>query len=118
MTQILIIVFLVFVSHASAWSSKPRPKWMTPVEWAVGMCETGLNWRHNSGTYQGAYGFYYGSWDQFKPSGYPAEAYQATPWQQTVVARRIRARYGWSGWGCYTHGGYRYWMGRVPRAFA
>ena len=80
---------------------------LTPVERAVLMCETQMNWRHNSGTYQGAPGFYRGSWDAFRPAGFPSEAYNATPWQQTVVMRRIRDRYGWSGWGCYTHGGYR-----------
>ncbi len=85
----------------------------TPMERAVAMCETQINWQHNSGTYQGAYGFYRGSWDAFKPAGYPDDAYQATPWQQTVVERRIRARYGWAGWGCVTGGGYRAWLGRV-----
>lgn len=80
---------------------------LSPVERAVLLCETDMNWQHNSGTYQGAPGFYHGSWDAFKPAGYPAEAYQATPWEQTVVMRRIRDRFGWSGWGCYTHGGYR-----------
>jgi hypothetical protein len=76
---------------------------MDPEWWWIARCESGSNppnWRHNSGTYQGGLGFYRGSWDQFKPAGYPAEAYQATPWQQVVVAERIRARYGYTGWGC------------------
>jgi hypothetical protein len=77
------------------------------------MCETHLNWRHNSGTYQGAFGFYYGSWDAFKPKGAPSAAYLATPRQQYRAALNIYRRYGFSGWGCYTHGGYRYWMGRA-----
>jgi hypothetical protein len=85
----------------------------TAMERAVAMCETQLNWRHSSTGYGGAYGFARSSWDAFKPAGYPAEPEQATPWQQTVVARRIHDRYGWSGWGCVTHGGYRVWLGRV-----
>ena len=97
---------------ATADAYPTRPKWMTQTEWAVGMCETQLDWRHRTRDYQGAYGFYRRSWDAFRPSGYPDEAYNATPWQQTVVMRRIRARYGWTGWGCVTHGGYRYWLGR------
>lgn len=118
LTLALTLLFACAAHAATVWTSQPRPKWMTPTEWAVAMCETGLNWRHHTSDYQGAYGFYRGSWDQFKPVGYPNDADQATPWQQTVVARRIRARYGWTGWGCYTGGGYRYWMGRVPRSFA
>lgn len=110
----LILTALTITSAAQAWTAKPRPRWMTTVEWAVAMCETGLNWRHRTRDYQGAYGFYRGSWDAFKPDGYPADADQATPLQQTIVARRIRARYGWTGWGCVTHGGYRYWINRAP----
>lgn len=85
----------------------------TPMERAVAMCETGINWSHRTSDYEGAYGFYRGSWDAFKPAGYPDAASDATPWQQTVVMRRIRDRYGWSGWGCVTHGGYLHWLGRV-----
>lgn len=84
--------------------------WLPPVWRAIGMCETQLNWQHNSGTYQGAFGFATGSWDAFRPPGYPSEAYLASPWQQYQVALRIYARYGFSGWGCWTHGGYRYHM--------
>jgi Transglycosylase-like domain len=84
------------------WTS--RPDWMDYTWWRIGICESGQNppnWRHNSGTFQGALGFYHGSWDAFRPPGYPSEAYLATPWQQVQVAERIRARYGYSGWGCY-----------------
>ena len=95
------------------FTQKPRPRWLPRIWWAIGMCETGLNWRHHSSSYQGAFGFYSGSWDQFKPAGYPAEAYEATPWQQYQVALRIWRRYGFSGWGCYTGGGYRYWLARA-----
>lgn len=77
-----------------------------PDKWArIGACETGYgqrpgNWQHNSGPYQGAFGFAVSSWDQFKLAGYPSEAYQATPWQQYQVALAIWRRYGFSGWGC------------------
>lgn len=80
-------------------------QWM-PDKWQrVGACETGYgkrpgNFRWNSGTYQGFVGFYYGSWDAYRPAGYPAEAYQATPRQQMVVAERIRAAVGYGAWGC------------------
>jgi hypothetical protein len=95
-----------------AWQYRYRI-WMPEVWRAIIQCETQSNFQHNSGTYQGAFGFYHGSWDAFRPKGYPSEAYLATPWQQYRVALRIYARYRFTGWGCYTHGGYRYWMGRV-----
>jgi transglycosylase-like protein len=78
-----------------------------PEKWQrIGACETGYGqrpgrWDWNSGTYQGAFGFAVSSWDQFKPvSWWPDEAYDATPWQQYVVALEIHKRYGFSGWGC------------------
>lgn len=93
---------LTFATPAKAaqdWQWKYK-KWMPAVWQRLAQCETGLNWRHNSGTYQGGYGFYYGSWDAFKKPWYPAEAYNATPWQQYQVALAIHRRYGFSGWGC------------------
>jgi hypothetical protein len=86
-------------------------KWL-PDKWQrVGACETGYGrrpgqWTWNSGTYQGAFGFYHGSWDAFVPYAdpkagpYPSEAYLATPRQQYEVALAIYRRYGFSGWGC------------------
>lgn len=85
--------------------------WM-PAKWQrIGACETGYGKRPgrfdwNSGTYQGAFGFYHGSWDAFvssadpKAGPYPSEAYEATPRQQYEVALAIWRRFGFSGWGC------------------
>jgi hypothetical protein len=81
-------------------------KWMPPVWQRLARCESGSNppnWQHNSGTYQGAFGFYHGSWDDYRYPGYPTDAHRATPWQQYRVALRIHARYGFTGWGCYRH---------------
>jgi hypothetical protein len=81
-------------------------EWL-PAKWVrIARCETGLRWNWNSGTYQGAFGFYYGSWDAFMPQAarkarpYPSEAYEATPRQQYEVALAIWRRYEFSGWGC------------------
>lgn len=87
-----------------AWQWQYK-RWM-PVHWQnLAACESGSNppnWRHNSGTYEGAFGFYYGSWDSFRLPGYPRAAYLASPWQQWQVARRIAARYGLAEpWGCW-----------------
>ena len=85
-------------------------KWLPRSWYGVGSCETGYggdpNWRHNSGSYQGAFGFAVSSWDGFvasadkKAGPYPSEAYLATPRQQYEVALAIYRRYGLSGWGC------------------
>ncbi len=103
MTTLVLTISAILATVAHAAS---RPAFVTRMEWAVALCETGGDWRHHTRDYQGAYGFYRGSWDAFRGS-FPSEAYNATPRQQTIVMRRIRARYGWSGWGCVTGGGYR-----------
>jgi hypothetical protein len=72
-----------------------------PAKWyRIARCETGVRWDWNSGAYQGAFGFAVSSWDSFRPTGYPSEAYLATPRQQWQVALAIWRRYGFSGWGC------------------
>jgi len=72
-----------------------------PWKWRdIIRCETHTNWRHNSGNYQGAFGFAVSSWDRFNSFGFPSEAYLATPEQQYRVALAIYARYGYTGWGC------------------
>lgn len=114
----------VRVRHlAELWRGKARGarhsylKWSYEYEWrrwlprlwvAIGMCETQLNWQHNSGTYQGAFGFWYGTWDSYKPRGAPSEAYLASPREQYQAALNVAARVGLNAWGCYSHGGYRY----------
>ena len=78
-----------------AWREWLPAKWQRIIQ-----CETRSDFRWNSGTYQGAFGFYRGSWDAFRLPGYPSEAYLATPRQQFEVALAIWRRYGFSGWGC------------------
>lgn len=93
------IAALVFATLAMAHLR--RPKWLPEMWYRLGVCETGLNWRHSTTDYGGAFGFYRGSWDDYKPGGYPDEPEQATPREQYVVALRI-ARDGLGGWGCVT----------------
>lgn len=104
-----------------------RPTWMPKIAWSVGECETGLDVHHYSsgqnGTYVSAFGFRANVWEWFRhPDGradpdrltYPADATRASLWQQwRVTARKVRHFNGWSGWGCYDHGGYLTWMGRA-----
>jgi len=58
-----------------------------------------MNWQHRGPRYEGGLEFYYGSWDAYKPKGYPDNAGDATWRQQMVTANRLWARAGW-GWGC------------------
>lgn len=70
-----------------------------PRVWRLlAQCETGGNWRHRNSTYQGGLGFYHGSWDAYRPRGFPSEAYLASPAQQVAVGRRIRNDVGWGAW--------------------
>lgn len=85
-----------------------RPAWMPALYWAVGECETGLNPKHSTRSYEGAWGFLRSSWDAFR-GRFPHDATRATLWQQYVVIRRM----GLGGNGCYVNGGYRVWMGRA-----
>jgi hypothetical protein len=84
-----------------AWRS-----WLPPVWKRIIACETFSNFKHNSGTYQGAFGFHHDSWDRFlayadpRAGPYPDDAYEATPRQQYEVALAIWRRFGFSGWGC------------------
>lgn len=105
----MVIASFVLVAPAQA-HAKPRPKWLPKIWYAIGMCETRLNWRHNTQSYEGAFGFYRGSWDDYKPRGYPGDAWMATPKQQYRVARIIHSRFGYTGWGCYTNGNYRVFL--------
>lgn len=77
-----------------------------PDKWQrIGACETGYGkrpgqWTWNSGIYQGAFGFYHGTWDQYKPAGAPSEAYLATPRQQYQAAENVKNAVGYGAWGC------------------
>ena len=120
-SRVLFLTVAVLALALPAGAATPKPdrpehwqpgkgnqawQWRTdvwlPRGWAnIARCETGTRWDWNSGTYQGAFGFYHGSWDQFKPvRSWPSEAYLASPWQQYQTALAIWRRYGLTGWGC------------------
>jgi hypothetical protein len=81
-------------------------EWPRERNWdSVAQCETGQDWNWNSGTFQGALGFHWGAWDDFRPSHYPTEAYLASRAQQMIVADIIERAVGIGAWGC---SGYAY----------
>jgi hypothetical protein len=108
-TVATVVVSLLVPNLASPAASQSwqwqYTKWM-PKHWInLAACESGSsppNWAHNSGTYEGAFGFWYGTWDSYKLSGYPSSASQATPWQQWQVAKRIAHKLTIRiPWGCW-----------------
>lgn len=78
-------------------------------KWApILQCESGGDWYISHGLYEGGLQFHPGTWDAYKPSGYPEAAYQATPAQQILVAERVLAAQGWRAWpACSRKAGYR-----------
>ncbi len=100
---IVVFTIVLFWAMATASDAGVRPSWLPPVWYRLGMCETRLSWRWNSGTYEGAFGIYYGTWDTYRRSNEPRAAYLASPQIQLRVARRIAARHSMYAWGCYRH---------------
>jgi len=75
-------------------------RWMPRLWYAIGMCETGLDWHFDSGTYVSAFGIIRSAFPTWNGNNSPREQYE--------VAVGIANRYGLGAWGCYSHGGYRY----------
>lgn len=86
---------------------KPKPKPQvqavshTGVNWdGIARCETGGNWHMQGSTFSGGVGFANTTWNGFGGREFAPNAGQATREQQIIVAERVYARYGLSGWGC------------------
>jgi resuscitation-promoting factor RpfB len=67
---------------------------------AIANCETGGNWSIVAPTYSGGLGIYNGTWNAFGGQQFASNPGLATREQQIIVAERIRAKYGFSAWGC------------------
>ena len=80
-----------------------RPK--TGVNWdGIARCETGGNWHMQGASFSGGVGFYNGTWNGFGGHQFAPNAGMATREQQIVVAERVYAQFGLSGWGCRAYG--------------
>ncbi len=66
----------------------------------LAQCETGGNWSMRGSRFSGGLGFYNGTWNDFGGGDFASNAGLATRDQQIVVAERVRARFGYTGWGC------------------
>ncbi len=90
-----------------------RPPWMPKIWFAIAACEQpygkyGVQWDAYSEGYEGGFGFAHSSWRGYKPVGAASVAGRASTWQQYQAALAIYREFKFTGWGCYTGGGYRY----------
>jgi hypothetical protein len=77
----------------------------TSVDWdGIAQCETGGNWQMRGSTYSGGLGFANTTWSGFGGREFASNAGLASREAQIVVAERVYARYGLSGWGCRRSG--------------
>lgn len=68
--------------------------------WArLAECESGGQWSYNGSViYDGGLQFHPQTWAAHRKRKLPKHAWQATPYQQIVVAKRVQAAQGWSAW--------------------
>ena len=70
------------------------------AQWdALARCESAGNWNVVD-QYGGGLGIYIGTWHAFGGDEFASNPGYATKDQQIIVAERIYARFGFSGWGC------------------
>lgn len=99
-----VVVLFVAIGNAEGRTTQ-RPGFISPFAWAVAMCETQGNFRHDGGSYEGAWGWFTGTWLLDRRDGYPSSPTRATPRQQNRVFYDSlkKGRY----FGCIVNGGYR-----------
>jgi len=74
------------------------------VDWdAIAQCETGGDWSHQT-QYDGGLGILHAAWLEYGGEQFAPYGSQASREEQIVVAERIYARHGLSGWGCSAYG--------------
>jgi len=83
------------VATITYYGTKADPMWDK-----IAQCESGGNWGVVDAMYSGGLGIYNGTWDQFGGRDFASNAGLATREEQIIVAERIRAAVGISGWGC------------------
>jgi hypothetical protein len=86
---------------AAAVARAARERRANEAVWdRLARCETGGNWHMRGSRFSGGLGIHNGTWSAFGGRRFASNAGLATREQQIIVAERIRARYGYTGWGC------------------
>ncbi|WP_279345592.1 transglycosylase family protein [Streptomyces sp. AP-93] len=101
--QLLVLVMLLAVplldvsgAHAAAVHSKQGPDWD-----AIARCESGGNWRANTGNgHYGGLQFTQSSWKAAGGRKYAPRADLATKAEQIATARRLARIQGMGAWTC------------------
>lgn len=90
----------VVAASVAAPTSAPEPSGAVAGSvWdSLAACESGGDWGSTVGQYEGGLQFHPGTWDAYKPAGYPGAAYEASRDQQIAVAERVLADQGWGAW--------------------
>jgi hypothetical protein len=86
---------------AARWQAAVQARAAQDAVWdRLAQCETGGNWSMRGSRFSGGLGFYNRTWDSFGGREFAPNAGMATREQQITVAERVRARFGYTGWGC------------------
>lgn len=92
-------------AEAAAQAAWLHPQVTWHADWdGIAECETGSDWGMVGPSFSGGVGFYNGTWNSFGGRQYADYAGHATREQQIVIAERVYARFGLSGWGCRAYG--------------
>ncbi|MFD5587502.1 MULTISPECIES: transglycosylase family protein [unclassified Streptomyces] len=96
----LVLVTTLAALGTAATTAEALPRF--GPDWdAIAACESGGNWRANTGNgYYGGLQFSRSSWVAAGGLKYAPRADLATRRQQIKVARRLAAQQGMSAWGC------------------
>jgi uncharacterized protein YabE (DUF348 family) len=93
--QVSRVPIVAAVPMITYYGTKADPMWDK-----IAQCETGGNWGMVGPMFSGGLGFYNGTWDQFGGHDFATNAGYATREEQIIVAERVRAAVGITGWGC------------------
>jgi hypothetical protein len=120
--QTQVKLYLATPEEKAAWANyiaPPPPPTTTPEATSSGsggsgvwdrlaQCESGGNWAHSGGSYEGGLQFHSGTWRSYGGTQYAARAYGASRAQQIAVAEKVLADVGWGAWpGCSSKLGLR-----------
>ena len=99
MRAVGVCAALALSSGIGLVTAAPAEAAATTVWDRVAQCESGGNWKINTGNgFYGGVQFAAGTWDHYKDAGSPADAQTASPEQQIVVAEKVFAAQGPRAW--------------------